>query len=209
MRRFAALPAIPATVAYTVLTGAEVATVRACVVAVVCFVGVVLERPVGLMQALAIAALVIYQHRGNITRLARGEEPKFSLGNKDAQLKRSRFSGITAPASVPHVITVESFHHSVVSPPKSGIMAYETMYVAAMETSEVIQTSEVSGASKFILSAFPYLLLAITPFNQYETPEEITIITRMAKIQTRSWLCTSGLETASTMNVISATPVTP
>jgi glycerol-3-phosphate acyltransferase PlsY len=30
--------------------------------------------------ALGIAALVIYQHRGNIGRLARGEEPKFSLG---------------------------------------------------------------------------------------------------------------------------------
>jgi glycerol-3-phosphate acyltransferase PlsY len=29
--------------------------------------------------SLAIAALVIYQHRGNIGRLARGEEPKFSL----------------------------------------------------------------------------------------------------------------------------------
>lgn len=33
--------------------------------------------------SLAIAALVVYQHRGNIARLARGEEPKFSLGKKD------------------------------------------------------------------------------------------------------------------------------
>lgn len=32
--------------------------------------------------SLAIAALVIFQHRGNIGRLARGEEPKFSLSNK-------------------------------------------------------------------------------------------------------------------------------
>jgi acyl phosphate:glycerol-3-phosphate acyltransferase len=32
--------------------------------------------------ALAIAVLVIFQHRGNIGRLARGEEPKFSLSKK-------------------------------------------------------------------------------------------------------------------------------
>jgi acyl phosphate:glycerol-3-phosphate acyltransferase len=32
--------------------------------------------------SLAIAALVIFQHRANIGRLARGEEPKFSLGKK-------------------------------------------------------------------------------------------------------------------------------
>jgi acyl phosphate:glycerol-3-phosphate acyltransferase len=32
--------------------------------------------------SLAIAALVIFQHRGNIGRLARGEEPKFALGKK-------------------------------------------------------------------------------------------------------------------------------
>ena len=36
-------------------------------------------------------------------------------------------SGINAPASVPQVITLESFHQSVVSPPRSGIMKYETM----------------------------------------------------------------------------------
>jgi acyl phosphate:glycerol-3-phosphate acyltransferase len=32
--------------------------------------------------SLAIAALVIFQHRANIGRLMRGEEPKFSLGEK-------------------------------------------------------------------------------------------------------------------------------
>ena len=30
-------------------------------------------------------------------------------------------SGMMAPASVPQVITVESFHHSVLSPPSDGI----------------------------------------------------------------------------------------
>lgn len=34
------------------------------------------------LGTIAIAALVIYQHRGNIRRLARGEEPKFSLSTK-------------------------------------------------------------------------------------------------------------------------------
>jgi glycerol-3-phosphate acyltransferase PlsY len=34
---------------------------------------------------ITIAALVIYQHRGNIGRLARGEEPKFSLSKKPDQ----------------------------------------------------------------------------------------------------------------------------
>lgn len=33
--------------------------------------------------SLAIAVLVIYQHRGNIGRLARGEEPQFSFSKKD------------------------------------------------------------------------------------------------------------------------------
>ena len=36
------------------------------------------------LLSLAIAALVVYQHRGNISRLARGEEPKFSFSKKDA-----------------------------------------------------------------------------------------------------------------------------
>ena len=34
------------------------------------------------LGAIAIALLVIYQHRGNITRLVRGEEPRFSLSRK-------------------------------------------------------------------------------------------------------------------------------
>ena len=35
-------------------------------------------------------------------------------------------SGIMAPASVPQVITDESFHHSVVSPPRFGIIWLDT-----------------------------------------------------------------------------------
>src|SRR5437773_11426874 len=61
-------------------------------------------------------------------------------------------SGIIAPASVPQEMMVESFHHNVPSPPRSGMISLETMKVRVMETNEVIQTSEVSGFSKFISS---------------------------------------------------------
>lgn len=35
------------------------------------------------LTSFVIAALVVYQHRGNIARLARGEEPKFSFSKQD------------------------------------------------------------------------------------------------------------------------------
>src|SRR5690349_5057109 len=38
-------------------------------------------------------------------------------------------SGITAPANVPHEMMVASFHQSVVSPLKDGIIKKETTYV--------------------------------------------------------------------------------
>ena len=41
--------------------------------------------PIVDIGTIAIAALVIYQHRGNIGRLAQGEEPKFSLSKKQDQ----------------------------------------------------------------------------------------------------------------------------
>jgi glycerol-3-phosphate acyltransferase PlsY len=37
------------------------------------------------LGSLTIAALVIVQHRGNIIRLAHGEEPKFSFGRQDSR----------------------------------------------------------------------------------------------------------------------------
>src|SRR5881396_2531654 len=64
-------------------------------------------------------------------------------------------SGMIAPASVPHVMTVESFHQSEPSP-RSRTSAYEAREVSTTETTEVIQTSEVSGASKFIRAAVAY-----------------------------------------------------
>src|SRR3954470_23054071 len=60
-------------------------------------------------------------------------------------------SGMIAPASVPHVMTVESFHQSVPSP-RSLMRTYDAMYVRTTEIIEVSQTRNVRGASKFILS---------------------------------------------------------
>src|ERR1041384_2037401 len=70
-------------------------------------------------------------------------------------------SGMIAPASVPPVMTVESFHQSKPSP-RSEMSAYDATYVMATETIDVIQTSDVSGASKFIRGAVAYRLAGVT-----------------------------------------------
>src|SRR3954469_12371964 len=63
-------------------------------------------------------------------------------------------SGMIAPASVPQVMMVDSFHQSVSSRrPSRGMRRYDTMYVITTDTIDVSQTSWVSGFSKFILSA--------------------------------------------------------
>ena len=60
---------------------------------------------------------------------------------------------MTAPARVPHEMIEASFHHRDASPPRSGMMSAETRYVRTIDTTEVIQTRDVSGASKFMRSA--------------------------------------------------------
>ena len=78
-----------------------------------------------------------------------------------------------------------------------------------MEITEVSHTSEVRGASKFILSTLPYRALATASLIKKAKALETSIMMRMTKIHTRSCTWTSGLVTASRMNEISATPVTP
>ena len=78
-----------------------------------------------------------------------------------------------------------------------------------METMDVIQTSEVNGASKSISSEFAYFALAIAPFRKYAPELETSMATRITKIHTSSCTCVVGLVTASRMKVIKATPVTP
>src|ERR1041385_2887177 len=71
------------------------------------------------------------------------------------EVKTLTSSGISAPASVPQLITMASFHHRVSSPPSAGIIIELMMKVSTMDRIEVSQTSDVSGASKLNLSAFP------------------------------------------------------
>src|SRR5262249_56107636 len=63
------------------------------------------------------------------------------------EVKTLTSSGMMAPARVPQVMTVESFHQSVPSP-RPGIRSHETRYVRATEITEVSHTRAVSGASK-------------------------------------------------------------
>src|SRR5512138_3590073 len=75
---------------------------------------------------------------------------------EEVEVKTLTTSGMIAPASVPQVMMVESFHHIVPSP-RSPMMAFDTMYVRTTETIEVSHTRNVSAASKFIASASLYL----------------------------------------------------
>src|SRR5687767_13059761 len=119
------------------------------------------------------------------------------------EVKAFTSSGMMAPAAVPQVMMSESFHHIEASPPMVGSITFETMKVTAMETAEVRITSWVSGCSKFILSAVPYLPFWMTLFTAYDTKLVTTIITRMAKIHTRSTTLIWSVGAARRMKVIS------
>src|SRR5438270_10003704 len=118
------------------------------------------------------------------------------------EVKTLTSSGMIAPASVPQEMMVESFHHRVPSPPRSGMISLETMNVRMMETNEVIHTSEVSGASKFISSEFAYFALAMASFTKYETALATSIMMRITKIHTSSSTWMVWFLTPSRMKVI-------
>ncbi len=67
------------------------------------------------------------------------------------EVKTLTSSGISAPARVPQEMISDSFHHSPSG--SAPITQYVVATVVTMLTIEVSQTSEVSGVSKFILSA--------------------------------------------------------
>ena len=75
-------------------------------------------------------------------------------------MKTFTSSGITAPASVPQLMIEASFHHKRRIAAEDGNHQVADDVGHAMETIEVSHTSEVSGASKSILSLLPYLALA-------------------------------------------------
>src|SRR5207249_1442497 len=116
-------------------------------------------------------------------------------------------SGMMAPASVTHLITVDSFHQSVRSL-SSGSSHHDAAYVMTTETIDVSHTSVVSGASKFIVSTAAYFARAIASLMKYEIALATIIMTRMTKIQRSSSTCTRCPRTARRMKVMSATPVT-
>src|SRR5262245_24027055 len=124
------------------------------------------------------------------------------------EVKTLTSSGMIAPASVPQVMTSDSFHHSEPSP-RSGMSRYDARKVSATDTAEVSQTRVVSGFSKFIFVAPPYAACASASLIRYDAPEATIMRTRMRKIQTSSCSLTTGLDTATRMNEMSATPVTP
>jgi competence protein ComEC len=61
--RYAALPALIAAAAYTAITGAEVATLRALLVVAIVLAGAALARPVRIGDAIAAAAIALLVHR--------------------------------------------------------------------------------------------------------------------------------------------------
>ena len=61
-------------------------------------------------------------------------------------------SGISAAASVPHEMMVESFHHRPVGRGRASIQPFDAAKVTTIDSSEVSHTRLVSGASKSILS---------------------------------------------------------
>src|SRR5512143_78641 len=103
---------------------------------------------------------------------------------ESVDVKTFTTSGMTAPASVPQLMIAESFHQSVPSP-RPPISTYDTTNVSAIEMSDVSHTRNVSGCSKFILSAVAWRPCWMPWFTKYEPALEITIMRRMTKIQTR------------------------
>src|SRR5258708_16890314 len=80
---------------------------------------------------------------------------------ESVEVKTFTSSGMMAPARVPQEMMQESFHHSEPSPPRSGMINLETAKVRAIETKKVSHTSEGTGPSKFISSAFLYTALTL------------------------------------------------
>src|SRR5258705_84459 len=116
-------------------------------------------------------------------------------------------SGITAAAMVPHEMITESVNHRLPNA-ASGSSTFEAANVTPMDSSEHTHTRLVSGASKLILSLPVFWARAKAPFATYDRIEVRIMSTRITKIHTRKVALCSGT-TASAMNEMSATPVTP
>src|SRR5262249_8884501 len=85
------------------------------------------------------------------------------------EVKTLTNSGMMAPASVPQVMTVASFHHREPSP-RVGMSHQETREVRTTDTMEVIHTRLLRGCSKFILAASAYRPRARASLMRDEPP---------------------------------------
>src|SRR5690349_9231889 len=116
---------------------------------------------------------------------SRDEVTTSRVCRESTEVKTFTNSGMIAPASVPHVITDESFHQRLPSP-RSLMSRYDAMYVRITETIDVNQTRKVRGASKFIRSTIAYRALAMASLSRYEMPDATIMTIRITKIHTRS-----------------------
>ena len=94
-----------------------------------------------------------------------------------------------APASVPQVMTAESFHHSVPSP-RSGMMSSRRRTWRPPKDRRQ-PDEEGQRRLEVHLVSVAYRALAIAALIRYDTPLATTIMMRITKIQTSSWTCTS------------------
>src|SRR5215213_7708900 len=100
---------------------------------------------------------------------SRDEDTTSRTCAESVDVKTFTSSGMIAPARVPHVITVDNFHHIVPSP-SSGMSRYETRYVISTDTADVSHTRIVRGVSKFITVAAAYFARIRTLLTRYEMP---------------------------------------
>src|ERR1044071_710868 len=115
-------------------------------------------------------------------------------------------SGMMAPASVPQEMMAARRHHKLPSP-RSPMSQYDEPNTAAIETAQVMRMSRVRPASKSIFSAF-FEPESMTKLMPYDTSDVRIMIDETVKSHTMSGPC-SVFVTASMMNVMSATAVTP
>src|SRR5688572_9383469 len=118
-------------------------------------------------------------------------------------------SGISTAASVPRLIIVANCHHSCPAASRSLISNQLIPYDVVMHKPDAIQMRRLSGCSKSNSFRPLYLASDHAWLMKYAQPDMKSIRNRIAKIQTISLACTSTLGTASVMNEMSATPVTP
>src|SRR5262245_14473306 len=125
-------------------------------------------------------------------------------------------SGMSTAASVPQLMIVASCHHkafvfagSIPGTLRSLMSSQLMRNEVLMQRMDAIQMRRVRGCSKLNSRRPLYCRSEIAWLMKYEQPDMKSIKKRMAKIQTMSLAWMLGSRTASVINAIKATPVTP